>query len=700
MLVKQVMLENPQTLYPWQTLADACEVYRRQGVNCAPVLDSDGRVVGILTVFQVLQALQRGASFDTSVGQVMERDIMTIDEDMHFNEVSNLPIDRLVILNRQGRLAGVLTRIDLINKVHSALEATEYKLAVILQSVHNGIIAVDARDDVCHFNAAAEKLTGIPAVKVLGRPAGPLLKQLGLGRVNPGVDAFLGRFTVGDRVLIIRQSPIQKDEEQVQGFVLVLQDISELEDISSQLDSVRNLNKELVGVIQSCYDGIVVIDRQGNIERVNASYGRITGMDSPEEIQGKNVTELASGQHKHLLQIYNEIMSGKPLVNMAVHTEGGEDLIFSGSAVAGEGGQVVRIVVNLRDITELNRFKEEAARASAELKELRARRLADGEIIAESPLMRRAVEQALRVATVDSTVLITGPSGVGKERLARLIHRHSSRADKPFIEINCGAIPEPLLESELFGYEKGAFTGAQREGKLGLLEIANGGTVFLDEIGDMPLNLQVKLLRVLQEQVIYRVGGRRPIKLDIRIIAATNKDLKRLIAEKKFREDLYYRLNVVPINIPPLKERREDILPLVTHFLNRFNARHGTKKRLGMETCRLLEGYSWPGNVRELINLIERLVIMCEEEVIEPHHLPGEFMEALGREGWRPQIMEIVPLQEAREATEKELIRMALEKYHSLRRAGQVLGISHSTLLRKARQYGLAVQNCTGAVQN
>lgn len=699
MLVKQVMLENPRTLYPWQTLTDACEVYRRQGVNCAPVIDGDGKVIGILTVFQVLQALQRGASFDTPVEQVMERDIMTINEDMHFNEVSNLPIDRLVILNRQGRLAGVLTRIDLINKVHSALEATEYKLAVILQSVHNGIIAVDARGDVCHFNAAAEKLTGIPAVKVLGRPAGPLLEQLGLGRVDPGVDAYLGRFKVGEKALIIRQSPILKDD-QAQGFVLVLQDISDLEDISSQLDSVRNLNKELAGVIQSCYDGIVVIDRQGNVERVNASYGRITGMDSPEEIQGKNVTELALGRHKHLLKIYNEIMSGKSLYIMAVHTDEGAELIFSGSAVAGERGEVDRIVINLRDITELNRLKEEAARASAELKELRARRLAGEEIIAESPQMRRVVEQALRVATVDSTVLITGPSGVGKERLARLIHRYSPRADKPFIEINCGAIPEPLLESELFGYEKGAFTGAQKEGKLGLLEIANGGTVFLDEIGDMPLNLQVKLLRVLQEQVIYRVGGRRPIKLDIRIIAATNKDLKHLIAEKKFREDLYYRLNVVPISIPPLKERREDILPLATHFLNRFNARHGTRKRLGMETCRLLESYSWPGNVRELINLIERLVIMCEEEVIEPHHLPGELMEALGREGWRPQIMEIVSLQEAREATEKELIRMALEKYRSLRRAGQVLGISHSTLLRKARQYGLVVQNCTDAVQN
>jgi len=304
--------------------------------------------------------------------------------------------------------------------------------------------------------------------------------------------------------------------------------------------------------------------------------------------------------------------------------------------------------------------------------------------------MEQVVNKALRVSGVDSTVLITGESGVGKEVIARTIHTNSSRAEGPFIQINTGAIPENLQESELFGYERGSFTGANKEGKPGLMELANGGTLLLDEVGDMPMNLQVKLLRAIQEQEIYRIGGRVAIKLNIRIISATNKNLKKLIEENKFREDLFYRLNVVPLEIPPLRERKSDILPLAKHFLDKVNARYSVQKYLSSEVCKLLEEYDWPGNIRELANLVERLAIMSEQDAILPDQLPSSLFVRLAPSSIRVSIDKIVTLKQAREIVETELIIKALKEYHTLRRTGEILGIAHSTLLRKARALGIS----------
>lgn len=237
-------------------------------------------------------------------------------------------------------------------------------------------------------------------------------------------------------------------------------------------------------------------------------------------------------------------------------------------------------------------------------------------IIYNSDKMDKIIDLALRVAKVDSTVLIEGESGVGKGVLSYFLHKNSLRYDKPFIKINCGSIPENLLESELFGYEKGSFSGANKEGKIGLIQLADKGTLFLDEIGELPLNLQVKLLNVIQHKELTKVGGTTIIPIDIRIIAATNRNLQDMVRNKAFREDLYYRLKVVPITIPPLRERQEDIHPLVLNFLNKFNKKYNYNKKISPEAMKILLNYNWYGNIREVENLIERLVVTTNDDII------------------------------------------------------------------------------------
>lgn len=578
MKVKQVMLANPRTLHCSKTLLDASHLYRQTKVNCAPIVDDEGNVVGILTVFRLIEAIEEGATFDTRVDQIMDTNLQIIDEDTCFKDICEQTIDRLLIFNKKQKLTGVLTRIDLINKVHGALENTEHKLAEAFES-----------------------------------------------------------------------------------------------------------NQELRSIIEASYDGIIVVDSQGLIQIVNKSFFRVQGFhDDPT---GDSVEQLLIVCRDLVIQVYRQVMAEGKVAFARYKGKDLTELGITGSPVLDEQNHPERVVISIRDFTELNQLKLQTARFSQELKSLRAKEQKD--LIYHSSAMERVVNEALQVSGVDSTVLITGESGVGKEVIARTIHRNSPRAEGPFIQINGGAIPENLLESELFGYEKGAFTGANKEGKPGMMELANGGTLLLDEVGDMPLNLQVKLLRALQEQEIYRIGGRVAIKLNIRILAATNKNLENLVAEKKFREDLYYRLNVVPIEIPPLRERKSDILPLAKHFLDKVNNKYRLQKYFSYEVCKLFEEYNWPGNIRELANLVERLVIMSEQDAIFPDQLPPSLFAKFSASPIRVAIDQLIPLKEAREIVETELIVKALKEYPSLRRAGEVLGVAHTTLLRKARSLGI-----------
>ena len=499
--------------------------------------------------------------------------------------------------------------------------------------------------------------------------------------------------TAEDKRGIITQMNIFDRNNNYLGVIQAGWSSEVVEKLIEKLDSYSSLAKDLKAVFESSYDVIYVSDVNGVTLRVSSACERLWGYKE-EELIGRSVYELEKcGVYKP--SITRLVLEKKEKVQGIQTTKTGRRLMVVGTPIKDENGKVVRVINTSRDITQESLLQNELESTKTlmegykrELDQLKQLRMQDDQLIFKSEEMRKVVSLAYRVAEVDSTVLILGESGVGKEVIASYVHHNSPRKDKPFIKVNCGAIPENLLESELFGYEKGAFTGASKEGKLGLFELANEGTLFLDEIGEMPLPLQVKLLRVLQENEFVRLGGSRPVKTNVRIISATNRNLEADMKKGLFREDLYYRLNVIPFYIPPLRARREDIIPLAVHFVEGFNRKYSREKQLSHETLEYIQNYSWPGNVRELRNIIERLIVISENNLIQPNHLP-DIMTTANEPGPGVKATEIMPLKEAVEMLERQLIVMAKDKYGTTTNIAKALGVDQSTISRKMKRMKL-----------
>lgn len=493
------------------------------------------------------------------------------------------------------------------------------------------------------------------------------------------------------------------------GAVAVLNDRGVIEGVitlnrllAALADKTEELERELDAVINFSSDEILVADGKGKVLRANAIFEENFGVKL-SAVLGKTVDELE--KKKIFFPSVTKLVLDKKNVQTVIQSRrDGRKLLATGTPAFNRDGSIFRVIVNTRDITRLNLLKQQLEeteliknRYQQELIELRQGYLTSSTIAASSPAMLELIKVAKRIAAVDSTVLLTGESGSGKGMIARYIHNSSPRSEKPFTVVNCGAIPENLLESELFGYAGGAFTGASREGKIGKLELANEGTLFLDEITELPLNLQVKLLHVIQEGVICRVGGISEIKLNLRFIAATNRDIAGLVEAGKFREDLYFRLEVIPLQVPALRERVEDIKPLVEQFLEKLSRRYAQQKYFAPDTFKYLQNYHWPGNVRELENLIERMMIVVEGDEIKVKHLPrymvgeGDFREGINLPGRSLQ-----PLKEARESMEKALFAEALRCCRTTYEIAEILEIDQSTVVRKLKKYGLGLAERVG----
>ena len=448
----------------------------------------------------------------------------------------------------------------------------------------------------------------------------------------------------------------------------------------------------LIKLLESSYDGIWITDHVGKILFANSANAKLLGVPR-SELENKTTQELQDEGVFQTSAILEALQTRQQVSKVCNNPRTCLTVLATATPVFNEAGDIQYIFNNVRDITALNEMREslqdkdEIIRQQNSQLETMRLRLGVGTIIANSKAFTQVVELARRAATFDgATVLILGESGTGKEVISELIVNTSPRKDKPYLQINCGAIPENLIESELFGYEKGAFTGADAKGRKGHFEAANGGTVFLDEIGDLPLHMQVKLLRVLQQKRIVRVGGTETVNLDVRIIAATNKDLKQMVKEGRFREDLYYRLNVVPIEIPPLRDRKEDILPLVNHFLTVANRKYHTNKSIYSDTIDVLESYSWPGNVRELENLMENLVITTPGDIIRRENLSERLKFSTEDHGFTEDT-EVITLKETVERAEYMAIQKAIRQCGSIRKAAVALGVDPSTIVRKQQNY-------------
>ena len=448
--------------------------------------------------------------------------------------------------------------------------------------------------------------------------------------------------------------------------------------------SLQEAYDRLRAIVDSSYDGIYITDGQANTLWVNPAYLSISGLRE-EDVVGKNMWDLEQNGIVSRSGTILAISQRKPVTLEQTFRTGKRALITSTPSF-GVHGDVNMVVTNVRDMTEFydlqEKYQEAEERYHTEVEFTRRQMLAGAELIAVDPNTLAVLRQVDKVAMLDATVLLTGETGVGKEKFAQYIYKSSPRREERFITVNCGAIPPALIESELFGYEKGAFTGAVRD-KMGIFELADKGTIFLDEIGELPLDMQVKLLRVLQERCVQRVGGSRSIPVDLRIIAATNRDLAQMVQNKTFREDLYYRLNVVPISIPPLRERKEDIIPFAGFFLQELNKKYGFQKHFTTYALRAMEEYSWPGNVRELKNVVERMVILSQNDAIRaaelPFHSQRSIPSHLSGDGPVDLKLEVARL-------EYQYIQQAYEKHKNVRAAAASLGMDSSTFVRKRRR--------------
>ena len=561
----------------------------------------------------------------------------------------------------------------------------------ILDNTNNAIIAVDPQGRIIYANRAVYNILKIHDRDLVGQSVTTHIPGTGLLRVFENGIAELGqKFTFNNTILLSSRTPIYVHGELV-GAAAVFQDITILQNLLDNLviehEKTKELQRILEVVINTAYDGLIVVNKDRIITMTNQAFASFF-LQSPEDMIGKPITEIYDNPK------FTEVLeTGKP-VHGYIHDLNGHEIIASRIPIIQDGeivGAFGKVV--FKDVNELYALTKKVDSLRSELdyykktmleKNCSALQLLKG----KNPLMISLVQTALRVAKSGSNVLLRGESGTGKELFAQLLHTESSRNKGPFIKVNCAAVPENLLESELFGYEEGAFTGARKGGKLGKFELADKGTLFLDEIGDMEMAMQAKLLRVLQDREIERLGSSKPRKVDVRLVAATNRDLEAMIRDKQFREDLYYRLNVVTFTIPPLRERMDDIEALIETFIKKFNLQFAQSVTgITTETRNVLMKHRWPGNIRELENIIERAFNMLDGSEIQLKHLPNYLQILDGREA-RPFAggsLEVI-LNEV----EKEALIYALDTANGNKvQAAKSLGLSRAGLYKKLIKHQL-----------
>ncbi|QDR79497.1 sigma-54-dependent Fis family transcriptional regulator [Sporomusa termitida] len=652
-----------------------------------PVIDNKQQYIGVITQEILLRGL---FTFETkSKDQVkgLLKNVPCILENADAWYLAE-NASQAVVVDGQGHIKGIITQTAIINGLTEFLNSYKEKFESVINATETGIIVLDSSGFVRIVNQTVSKLLRQEKVDIINRYVTDIIPDMPfLQSMEKQQPLFRQKVKVGNVLVINDILPIKSNGKTI-GAISVFQDISILKQVAYDLDEFKNLTRDLESIINSSYDGLTVTDNNGVVLRMNTAYERLTGFKA-DEVIGKNMRDLVNeGYYDQSATL--QVIKNKRSVTINQKIKGDRIVLVTGNPIFDEKGDLVRVVNNVRDITELTHLRdhilksrEQTMRYKTEISYLRSMHIGSNEIIFRSRSMEHVLWIAQKVATVDSTVLITGESGTGKELVAKLIHNFGKGIDYPFIKINCAAMPESLLEAELFGYEKGAFTGAKKEGKPGLFELAHNGTLFLDEIGDMPPTFQVKMLRVLQEREFMRVGGTKPIHVNVRIIAATHRDLAKMVDDGIFRSDLYYRLMIVPIHLQPLRERKEDIPILIQYFIDKYNQKFKYNKSISSQVINKLVEYQWKGNVRELENVIERMIVTTQAEELTMEHLPEYIRDKV----FKPSAN--VKMKEAIEKTEAYLLAESYRKYHSWDEVAKDLGMGRATTYRKASKYKL-----------
>ncbi|MFW9916602.1 MAG: sigma 54-interacting transcriptional regulator [Candidatus Thorarchaeota archaeon] len=585
------------------------------------------------------------------------------------------------------------------NKPKKGSIAAFPKVDSILNASSNGIICTDTSGKINFINKQAKSIFRFNKKISIGAfisdvlpLSGPLALKC-LKTLKPQ----LGHHILGQQVsLVLNVTPIG-EKGKLQGVMCSFQKMEQFENAAKKLESYKQLNTQLEAIFESSSDGIYVCDGGGKVIRINKASEKLNGVRAKDVIGKRSEQIINEGVIDRSAVL--EVLSTKRKVSIMQYLRRTKKYVLVTATPAfDDEGNIFLVVLNERDLTQLNIMAKKLRDARMvtekykdELLQMSMRELTKEPFIAKDKTMRRVLDTVSKLSRLEaSNVLILGESGTGKGVLAKMIHKNSKRRENPFIQINCAAVPENLLEAELFGYEKGAFTGASDRGKIGLFELAHTGTLFLDEIGDLPFSVQAKLLKYLDDHEILRLGGIRAKKIECKVIAATNQDLASLVKKKRFREDLYYRLNTFTIQIPPLRDRRDDIPELVNHYLSEYNKMYRTKKKIGSTGFKTLSAYSFPGNIRELKNIIRKAVVFSEENLLDSF-----FSESIAYHSGKIEAppndkTERTNLNDQIMAVEKEIVKNAMVKCKTTREMARLLGVSQPTIVRKLQKHSLS----------
>ncbi|WCN39223.1 sigma 54-interacting transcriptional regulator [Aneurinibacillus uraniidurans] len=691
--LREIMTPVTDYLSQASTLEQAITIMKRKKWNIVPVTDQDGRLRGVFTRSILYQMVLAGHPLHTPIHPFMKKDVVAFSVDTPYDiiekVVENSNVGSGVVLDSEQRPIGLITSIDIARTLLLTSYSLREQLEAILATSQLGAVMTDEQNRVIFVNARFCDMLGCVEKQIIGCNIKDVIPDIHTTEVQEMEQEVHQRIAVGNYRTIVRLSKYKTVKGQ-EGFIALFQNISEVERMAEELESVKRWKSMLQTVIDKAYDGIVMINQQGRISFVSPSLIELFELD-----ESRTIHQAIDGVLPQL-GLTRVIKSGLADISDFMEVNGIQYIVhripvLQDQHVVGAIGKIMfRQLQEVRErFKRFDRHEGKDSMTRQQRRQTESSRFTFDEIITGDYQMEKLVHSVSKAAKGRSTILIRGESGTGKELFAHAIHSISPREEKPFVTVNCAAIPEHLLESEFFGYEEGAFTGAKHKGKVGKFDLAHGGTLFLDEVGDMSLPLQAKLLRVLQEGEFYRVGGTDRIHVDVRIISATNRPLEDMVEKGTFREDLFYRLNVISFEIPPLRLRKGDILLLCELFIKDLNKSNGTSvTSIDAEAQRVMLEYEWPGNVRELRNVLERAMVFAESGKIQLADLPDYVLKKASLPSSQLPVLQHNLLNKA----EQDTIQMALQKTNGNKsQAARLLGISRSVLYEKLKKYQI---NC------
>ncbi|MBC2722121.1 sigma-54-dependent Fis family transcriptional regulator [Desulfosporosinus sp.] len=690
MLMSDMMTRDVPLLRAKDTLRQGIELLRWTKLEALPVVDEQSFLIGIFTKANVFDAFLAGADSSEIIEQYYNTQVVTVKADIPYHEVEQqakqTSVGTGVVVDKEGKVLGIFTKVDMILALFREAEQQANKINTVYQAMPNGIIVVDQDNRIQQINPAGEKILGLKQEALKEKFFDTVISGLNLDLILRESQYLVGVQTEMNQVKVLCNiSPVGE----LAGAVIVFQALTDLDQVALELDATKRLYETLLTVTNIAYEAIFVVDDQGKISLINEAACQFFGKREKELLQ-KPIDKVI--ENTRLLRTLKtgmaetneiQVIYGRPyIVSRLPIVRQGKIIGAVGKIIFQKLEEVKEVAQRLAQLDlELNYYKEQIGSTRQPV--------TFNQIITVNQDMRRLKQEAEIAARGNSTIMLTGESGTGKELFAEAIHQASPHRNGPYVKVNCAAVPENLLESEFFGYASGAFTGAQKGGKAGKFAVANGGTLFLDEIGDMSLHLQSKLLRVLEDRSFEPIGSNDSVKVDVRIIAATNKDLIQKVGSGEFRSDLYYRLNVISFRLIPIRNRTEDIIPLVHVFLERLNQDFGKRiSGVSSEVEKILVAHRWPGNVRELKNVIERAVNFASGELLERADLPFYLREEM--QASSISLTKEWNLGNAHEHLDKETLEKALLKMNGNKsEVARLLGISRSWLYEKMRRYDI-----------